>query len=335
MAGKAVFVDRDKTLIEDPGYIGDPKDVKLLPGVELAIRSLHQGGYKVIVVTNQSGVARGLLTEQTLQAIHAEMRRQLRAKGVHLDGVYYCPYHPAGTVEKYARDSDLRKPKPGMLLKAAADMDVDLTASWMVGDSARDVEAGARAGCRTVRIHSRPSTDGAAGQSWNDDESVQADFTVRNLVDAAKVILRERFGPAVQSQDTHLGRDHRPAAAAACPAVESAVAESPAAKPADGPQPEPGSAAQLAADQAKAPDDSSVRQEILRYVRQMVVERQVEEFSFTKLMGGVVQMLALLTLMLTFLRMLQEQLQASLVWGVITVALQVMSLTFFMMRRSR
>ena len=355
MAGRAVFVDRDKTLIEDPGYIGDPRDVKLLPGVDHAIRSLHQAGYKVIVVTNQSGVARGLITEEMLQEIHAEMRRQLRAKGVHLDGIYYCPYHPEGTVEQYARDSELRKPQPGMLLKAAAEMDVDLTESWMVGDGARDIEAGTRAGCRTIRIRQRPIQPGQGEESWDDDESVQSDFTVRNLFDAARLILRE--GRA--------GAEHQPAAPAApvttaeagvtAEAQASPLAELPegaephqAAKPAELAQPAPQTAPAAPAEPPAPPEqagqsrdepevmnDSRVRQEILRYVRQLVVEKQAEEFSFTKLMGGVVQMLALLSLMMTFLRMLQNELQASLVWGVVTVALQVMALTFFVIQRSK
>lgn len=311
MASKAVFVDRDKTLMEDPGYISDPQAVKLLPGVELAIKSLNQAGYKVIVVTNQSGVARGLLTEQTLEEIHAELRRQLHAKGVHLDGIYYCPYHPEGTVEQYAQDSPLRKPKPGMLLKAAEELDIDLKASWMVGDSARDVEAGMRAGCRTIRVRVRSQKPDSAAASWDDDESVQSDFTVRNLVDATRVILRE-------------GPQKEPA-----PPAEETKAPAPAAQAA--PQPE--------APTATAPgtlDDSQVRQEILRHVRQLAVERQTEDFSFTKLLGGVVQMFALLSLLLTFWRMLQQdQLQAAIFWAIVTVALQTMALTFFMMQRQR
>ncbi|MDP7288001.1 MAG: HAD family hydrolase, partial [Phycisphaerae bacterium] len=149
---KAVFIDRDNTIIDDPGYISDPAAVKLLPGVELAIKSLAQTGFKNIVCTNQSGIARGMLTEEGLDSIHAELRRQLGDKGAHLDAIYYCPFHPQGTVEKYACESDLRKPKPGMLLKAAADLDLDLSECWMVGDSARDIEAGQRAGCRTIRV---------------------------------------------------------------------------------------------------------------------------------------------------------------------------------------
>lgn len=188
---KAVFLDRDNTLIEDPGYISDPSGVKMLPGVAPAVKSLSQAGFKVIMVTNQSGIARGLLTEEALQKIHSELRRQLAESGAHLDGIYFCPFHPEGSVEGYAIDSELRKPRPGMLLKAAKDHDIDLSASWMVGDSPRDAEAGQRAGCRTIRLRVQSMQVQGDGQ----DEDAQADFTVRNLVEAAKIILREPAAP--------------------------------------------------------------------------------------------------------------------------------------------
>jgi len=312
MANKAVFVDRDRTLIEDPGYISDPHIVKLLPGVELAIKSLHQAGYKVIVVTNQSGIARGLLSEEALEQIHAEMRRQLHSKGVHLDAIYYCPYHPEGTVEKFAKDSDLRKPRPGMLLKAANDIGIDLATSWMVGDSARDVEAGQRAGCRTIRVRTHPKKRPTGPDSYDDDEGVQADYAVRNLVDAARIILRE--GPRKRSEV------EPPAPAAGERGVLRQIDRSDT----------------LTAPAVETMDDSRVRQEILRAVRQLVADRRSEEFSFTKLLGGIVQMLALLSLMLTFWRMLQqEQLEAAMFWGIVTVALQMMALTLFIMQRQR
>ena len=185
MANKAVFLDRDRTLIEDPGYISDPKLVKLLPGVDVAIKSLAVAGYKIVVVTNQSGIARGMLTEAALEGIHDELRRQLAQKNAYIDAVYYCPFHPEGNVEGYIQDSDLRKPKPGMLLKAAADLDLDLADSWMVGDSSRDIEAGQRAGCRTILVRRQQ-------QKSDDrlDEDATPDYAVRNLVDAARIILR-------------------------------------------------------------------------------------------------------------------------------------------------
>jgi len=292
MANKVVFLDRDRTLMEDPGYLSDPEAVRLLPGVELAIKSLAQGGYKIIVVTNQSGIARGLLTEADLQKVHAELRRQLAEKGAHLDGIYYCPYHPAGTVEGYAVDSDLRKPRPGMLLKAAREMDIDLGASWMVGDSPRDIGAGRRAGCKTVRIRT------GAAPLHGEDEDVSADHTVRNLVDAARVILR------------------RPAAAA-----DEAAAQ--ASQP----------------DRAVNPasmDDGEVRREIFRHLRHLDRASDVEEFSFTKLIAGIVQILALLALLIVFWMMLSgSPAQQATLWALIAIVLQVMALTFFMMHRSR
>ena len=304
MAHRAVFMDRDRTLILDPGYISDPSAVKLLPGVELAIKSLQQAGYKIVVVTNQSGVARGLITEEALQMIHAELRRQLSDKGVHLDGIYYCPYHPAGTVEKYAKESQLRKPQPGMLLKAASEMGIDLVSSWMVGDSARDVEAGQRAGCRTIRV--RLSNQHLPAGANSDDEGVQADHVVRNLVDAAKVILRQgpRETPPPKAQV-----QGKPQAPSETHPSEDTLVET--------------------------IDDSKVRQEILQCVRQIVAERQSEEFSFTRVLAGVVQMLGLLALGLTFLRMLSDEIPAASLWALIALVLQVMALTFFMMQRQR
>jgi D,D-heptose 1,7-bisphosphate phosphatase len=287
--------------MEDPGYISEPEAVKLLPGVELAIKSLSQRNYKLVVVTNQSGVARGLLTEEALGEIHGELRRQLGAKGVHLDGIYYCPYHPEGTVEQYARESELRKPQPGMLLKAAEDLDIDLSASWMVGDSARDVEAGQRAGCKTIRVRV-PHPHLA-----DEDESVQADYTVRNLVDAARVILRQT-----------------PAKTEPPKMVPSARRKARQGEPTEE-QP------------AESMDDSKVRQEILRQVRHLVAERQSEEFSATKLIGGIVQTMVFPALFMAFWRMLEgeNQIQAATFWAMIAVALQVMSLTFFVMGRSK
>lgn len=191
MANKAVFLDRDQTIIEDPGYISDPAQVKLLPGAEVAIKSLAQGGYKIVVVTNQSGIARGMLNEETLEQVHQELRRQLGQSGAAIDAIYFCPFHPEGSVEAYAKESEHRKPAPGMLLLAAAEMDLDLSQSWMIGDGVRDVEAGQRAGCHTIRLQSPAQAKEAAGEG----EEIQADYTVRNLVDAARIILRGSAEP--------------------------------------------------------------------------------------------------------------------------------------------
>jgi len=155
MPDKAIFLDRDDTLIEDPGYINNPDQVKLLEGVPEMLIALKAMGYKLVVVSNQSGVARGILTEETLAQINKRLEQLLAESGASLDRVYYCPYHPDGVIPKYRRESDHRKPNPGMLLAAGKDMDIDLTESWMVGNGPDDIEAGARAGCRTIMVDSQ------------------------------------------------------------------------------------------------------------------------------------------------------------------------------------
>lgn len=154
MGEKAVFLDRDNTLIEDPGYINDPKQVELLPAVADALIQLRKSGYKLVVVSNQSGVARGIVTEEVLGKIHQKMLDLLRSENAYIDRIYYCPYHPDGVIKKYTKESDMRKPSAGMLLLAAKEMDIDLEKSWVVGDSYRDVIAGKIAGCRTILINS-------------------------------------------------------------------------------------------------------------------------------------------------------------------------------------
>jgi len=344
MDNKAVFIDRDNTLIEDPGYLTDPDSVRLLPGVELAIKTFMRAGYLVIVVTNQSGVARGLLTEETLERIHDRLTQIVADKGARIDAVYYCPFHPDGSIEKYAMESELRKPKPGMLLKAAEDMDIDLSASWMVGDSPRDIEAGQRAGCRTIRVRKRHET--MPGDV--EDEDVQADFTVRNLVEAARVILRQS-GPqhptmadrteradrdliVAESEDADVGEEYE------SPAV-TASANPPEFQPQ-----ECDMDSRYTEDiddlsrEAPAGSPDRVRREILQHVRQIARRDEAEEFSITKLLAGIIQMLALLALALVFYRMLRPS-EGSMVeaqiWATVAVALQVMALTFFVMQRDR
>ncbi len=185
MPGRCVFLDRDNTLIADPGYISRPEQVHLLPGVAAALRDLAGGGYRLVMVTNQSGIARGLLTEGELSRIHAELRRQLEEQGVLLDAIYYCPHHPEGTVAPYCLDSIDRKPSPGMLVRAAVELDLDLSASWMVGDSDRDIEAGRRGGCRTILL-------AAEGRQGAEAADYPPDHLAANMMEAAGIILARR-----------------------------------------------------------------------------------------------------------------------------------------------
>jgi PST family polysaccharide transporter len=191
MSRRAVFLDRDGTLIEQREYLTDASQVKLLPRTAAALKRLQDRGYLLVVVTNQSAVARGLLTEKELVRIQDHLQDVLYRAGVRLDGMYYCPYHPQAVLAEYRRDSDRRKPRPGMLLQAAEDLDIDLSRSWMVGDDDRDVEAGRAAGCRTVRLADQEGAPGGNG-------GARPDFTAGDLQDAADTIIRH--------QDVHPAR---------------------------------------------------------------------------------------------------------------------------------
>lgn len=153
---KAFFLDRDGTINDHIGFLRDIDDFKLIPGVAEAIRMINNSGYLAIVVTNQPVIARGEVTVEQLDEIHRKMATLLGKEGAYIDALYYCPHHPdrgfEGEVPELKIDCDCRKPKPGMLLRAAEDFNIDLASSFMIGDSERDVDAGLNAGCRAVRI---------------------------------------------------------------------------------------------------------------------------------------------------------------------------------------
>ena len=200
MSDKAIFLDRDDTLIEDPGYINSPDQVRLLDGVAEALNELKALGYKLVVVTNQSAVARGIVTEKVLGEIHDRLKQVLAEKNAFLDGIYYCPFHPEGVVPKYRKESDCRKPNPGMLHKAAAELDIDLRQSWCIGNSGRDVEAGRRAGCRTILIDKPAHHKGAASALAM--AAIAADHRAVNIKEAVNIIkkhLRSSARPQVQA----------------------------------------------------------------------------------------------------------------------------------------
>jgi D-glycero-D-manno-heptose 1,7-bisphosphate phosphatase len=150
--GRAVFLDRDGTLVEARHYPSRPEELVLAAGAGEELRALQAAGFRLVVVTNQSGLARGYFTGADLERMHAHLRGMLAVFGVELDGIYACPHHPEGVVPELAIACDCRKPRPGLLLRAAADLDLDLPRSWLVGDILDDVEAGTRAGCRTVLV---------------------------------------------------------------------------------------------------------------------------------------------------------------------------------------
>ncbi len=327
MAAKAVFVDRDNTLIEDPGYLADPSALRLLPGAELAVKSFMQAGYKVVVVTNQSGVARGILTEETLGKIHDRLRALLEGKGAHLDAIYYCPFHPEGSVEEYALDSDLRKPKPGMLLQAAEEMDLDLAESWMIGDSARDIDAGQRAGTKTIRVRKpKPDLPGEVA-----DENVTADFTVRNIVEAARIILRHspprHPGPQVikdkSASATHGDQIVLEEAMADNPLVDSASTTI-AGRALPQHQPEGRDMREATAFGQPNPAPLPTRPETA----------PAKPFAVGKLIAGVVQMLTILAVLIALFQGLgKHDVTLGQYWATLAAIGQIMALTFFVMQR--
>ncbi len=182
MTTPAVFLDRDGTIIEDVGYIGDPEEVRLVEGAAEAIRRFSEAGRLVVLVSNQSGIARGRFDEEALSRVHARLEELLAERGTRLDGAYYCPYldGPEAIVEDYRQDSGLRKPKPGMLLQAADDLDIDLPRSWMIGDSSVDIEAGRNAGCGTILVRENGAAEPAP--------STLPTHTVRSIREAAAVL---------------------------------------------------------------------------------------------------------------------------------------------------
>jgi D,D-heptose 1,7-bisphosphate phosphatase len=149
---KAVFLDRDGVINEDVDHLNDPEGFRLLPGVPEALTILKQNSYCLVVITNQGAIAKGILTLADLEAIHKKMADLLRQHGASLDAVYYCPHHPEGIVREYSIICDCRKPSPGMITRAAKELNIDLTRSFLVGDKTSDILAGTRAGIKTALV---------------------------------------------------------------------------------------------------------------------------------------------------------------------------------------
>jgi D-glycero-D-manno-heptose 1,7-bisphosphate phosphatase len=152
MKRRALFLDRDGTLVHPRHYPSRPEDLHLYNNIIPGLRDMQQAGFCLVIITNQAGIARGYFTESDLQRMHEHLVKELEQSDVRLDAIYYCPHHPAGVIPELAIHCNCRKPQPGMLLQAAADLDLDLQHSWFVGDILDDVEAGNRAGCRTVLV---------------------------------------------------------------------------------------------------------------------------------------------------------------------------------------
>jgi D-glycero-D-manno-heptose 1,7-bisphosphate phosphatase len=184
---RAVFLDKDGTLIEDVPYNVDPALMRFLPGTAEGLRALHAAGFRLIVISNQSGVARGHFPEVALAAVESRLRAMFAAAGVPLAGFYYCPHHPDGTVPEYAVSCLCRKPFPGLIIRAAREHGIDRAQSWLIGDILHDIEAGHRAGCRAILIANGNET------VWELSPARTPDALAADVAEAAGII-REQFG---------------------------------------------------------------------------------------------------------------------------------------------
>jgi D-glycero-D-manno-heptose 1,7-bisphosphate phosphatase len=204
----AVFLDRDGTINEEVGYLDRPEKLKLIPGAAEAIHLINASGMKAILVTNQSGVARGFFDEADVGAVHARLRELLLAEGGFLDGIYFCPHHPTEGRGRYLLSCDCRKPAPGLLIQAAAEFNIDPAGSYMVGDTLKDIEAGERVGARGVLVRTGYGAESAAaleireeplqkitGKAAHSDEEayiVQPVYIAGDILAAVRWLLKDR-----------------------------------------------------------------------------------------------------------------------------------------------
>ncbi|HSH31187.1 MAG TPA: HAD family hydrolase [Candidatus Saccharimonadales bacterium] len=192
---KAVFIDKDGTLIEDVPYNVRPELIRLLPGVGDGLRLLQADGYQLIIVSNQAGAAYGFFAETDLVVVVRRIQQLVARLGARLDDFYFCPHHPEGTVPTLATVCTCRKPSPGLIKRAAKQHQLDLTKCWMIGDILNDVEAGRRAGCRTVMVDNGNETE------WHYGSLRQPDYQVNNFWQAAQLITG-KADPLMKPQRT-------------------------------------------------------------------------------------------------------------------------------------
>lgn len=175
MANRAVFVDRDGTMAKDVHYCSCPEDFVLFPETAEAIKLLNEHGFMVIVITNQSGIARGYFTEEMLAKIHEKMRKELAEQGALIEAIYYCPHHPDDNCE-------CRKPKPKLVYQATKDFDIDLERSFVIGDLQMDIDLGRAVGCKAILISTISKNSSTLGKN-------SPDFTAPNLYEAVKWVI--------------------------------------------------------------------------------------------------------------------------------------------------
>jgi len=181
---RAVFLDRDGTINEEVGYLSRIEELKIYENAAEAIRLVKEKGFLAIVITNQSGVARGYFTEEFIITVHNKINEYLNARGTSLDALYYCPHHPKYGNEHYRKECPCRKPEPGLLLMAAEDFNIDLKSSYVIGDMLRDIDTARRVGAKGVMVKT--------GYGRNVVATSKPDYIAEDLLDAAKWIIRDQ-----------------------------------------------------------------------------------------------------------------------------------------------
>lgn len=181
---RAVFLDRDGVIIQEPPhYAHELSQLELIPKSADAIRLLNENGFVVIVTSNQAGIAHGYYQEEDAILFHQAMKENLAKEGAYIDAIYYCPHHPEAKIERYRLDCNCRKPKPGMLTRAAKELNIDLKQSYVIGDKLSDIEAGKRAGCKTTMVRT-----GHGVEELKSNE-IDCDYVANDLHDAVQHIL--------------------------------------------------------------------------------------------------------------------------------------------------
>lgn len=194
MSQYAVFLDRDGTINEDPGYLGDPDKVKLFPGTGKALYSLKDRlKFKLIVISNQSGIARGLISEKDVIAVNSRINELLKTDKVSIDAFYYCPGHPDFST---GNEADCRKPSPALVLKAASDLDIELEGSYFIGDSPADIQCGKNAGLKTVLVRTGYGTESI---SILQKQNIFPSFVAENIRDACNFIIEDFTGEIIDN----------------------------------------------------------------------------------------------------------------------------------------
>jgi D-glycero-D-manno-heptose 1,7-bisphosphate phosphatase len=190
MKRRAIFMDRDGTISEEVGYVNHPARYRVFPYAGEAVRLINEAGWLAVLVTNQAGVARGYFTEEMISAVHGVLEEELTRERARLDAIYYCAHHPSVGQPPYRFDCDCRKPRPGLILRAAQDFDIDLAASWMIGDRYSDIELARNAGVRSAFVLS-----GYGRGEWEYQRVAwksEPDLVAEDLLEAVRQILNRQ-----------------------------------------------------------------------------------------------------------------------------------------------